>query len=85
MTFLEATLNFEKIGALMADNHSKLLGLYDELSSFLTQINLYKACGLSDSNELADFLQIYNDHPWSRKTGKHVIAPHNVATLYPLF
>ena len=64
----EAT--FEKMGALMADNHSKLLGLYDELSSFLTQINLYKARGLSDSHDLAVFLQLYNGHPWSRKTGK---------------
>ena len=24
------------MGAMMADNHGKLLGLYDELSSFLT-------------------------------------------------
>lgn len=64
----EAT--FEKMGAMMAENHSKLLGLYDELSSFLTQINLYKARGLSDSHDLALFLQLYNGHPWSRKTGK---------------
>ena len=33
----EAT--FEKMGAMMAENDSKLLGLYDELSAFLTQIN----------------------------------------------
>lgn len=51
----EAT--FEKMGAMMAENHSKLLGLYDELSSFLTQINLYKSRGLSDSHDLALFLQ----------------------------
>ena len=64
----EAT--FEKMGAMMAENHSKLLGLYDKLSSFLTQINLYKSRGLSDSYDLALFLQLYNGHPWSRKTGK---------------
>lgn len=63
----EAT--FEKMGAMMADNHSKLLGLYDELSSFLTQINLYKGRGLADSHDLALFLQLYNGNPWSRKTG----------------
>ena len=40
----------------MYDNHSKLLGLYDELSSFLPQINLYKARGLSDSHDLASTL-----------------------------
>lgn len=66
----EAT--FEKMGAMMAENHCKLLGLYDELSSFLTQINLYKARGLSDSHDLALFLQLYNGHPWTRKTGMYV-------------
>jgi len=59
----------------MAENHSKLLGLYDELSSFLTQINLYKSRGVSDSHDLALFLQLYNGHPWSRKTGKHGKIP----------
>lgn len=62
----EAT--FEKMGTMMADNHCKLIGLYDELSSFLTQINLYKSRGLSDSHDLALFLQLYNGHPWARKT-----------------
>ncbi len=66
----EAT--FEKMGAMMAENHSKLLGLYDELSTFLTRINLYKARGLSDSHDLALFLQLYNGHPWTRKTGMYV-------------
>ena len=60
---------FEKMGAMMAENHSKLLGLYDELSAFLTQINLYKGRGLSDSHDLALFLQLYNGHPWTRNTG----------------
>lgn len=64
----EAT--FEKMWAMMAENYSKLLGLYDELSSFLTQVNLYKSRGLSDSHDLDLFLQLYNGDPWSRKTGK---------------
>ena len=29
----------------MATNHGRLLGLYDEVSSFLTQINLLEAKG----------------------------------------
>ena len=37
----EAT--FEKMGAMMAENYSKVLVLYDELSTLLTQINLYKS------------------------------------------
>ena len=61
---------FEKMGALMQENGSRLLGFYDELSAFLTQINLYKGRNLSDSHELALFLQLFNGHPWKRDTGK---------------
>ena len=65
---------FEKMGAMMAENHSKILGLYDELSSFLTQINLYNRHGLSESHNLALFLQLYNGIPWSRNTGEKMEA-----------
>ena len=59
-----------KMGALMSENSGRLLGLYDELSAFLAQINLYRGRGLSDSHELAMFLQLYNGHQWRRDTGK---------------
>jgi len=42
-TFDDAT--FEKMGALMDENGGRLLGTFDELTSFLTQINLYKSRG----------------------------------------
>lgn len=61
--------SFEKMGALMKENSCRLLGFYDELSTFLTQINLYHGRALSDSHELALFLQLYNGHPWRRDTG----------------
>ena len=64
--------SFEKMGELMAENNGKLLGLYDELSAFLTGINLYNSKGLSDSRDLHKFLQLYNGLPWKRRTGKHV-------------
>ena len=35
----EATI--EKMGELMATNNSKFLGMYNELSTFLAQINVY--------------------------------------------
>lgn len=60
---------FEKMGALMNNNSGRLLGFYDEMSAFLTQINLYRGRGLSDTHELAVFLQLYNRHPWRRDTG----------------
>lgn len=40
------------------------------MTTFLTQINLYKSRGQVDSHDVAVFLQLYNGHPWSRKTGK---------------
>lgn len=60
---------FEKMGALMANNNGRLLGMYDELSAFLTKIKLYNNRGLTDSHELAMFLELYNANPWTRTTG----------------
>ena len=61
--------SFEKMGALMNDNNWKLLGLYDELPMFLSQINVFHGRGLSDSHELALLLQLYGGSQWVRKTG----------------
>ena len=60
----------EKMGDLMAANGGRLFGLYDELATFLTQLNLYRGKRLSLSHELALFLQLYNGHSWTRATGK---------------
>lgn len=62
--------SFEKMGDLMASNHCKLLGLYDELSTFLAQINVYRGKGLCDCNNLSAFLSLYTGKSWSRATGK---------------
>lgn len=62
--------SFEKLGAMMSENHCKLLGLYDELSTFLTQINVYRGKGISDSHDLSTFLSLYNAKSWNRDTGK---------------
>lgn len=63
---------FEKMGEQMSHNGGRLFGLYDELSTFLTQINLYRGKGLSVSHELALFLQLYNGNSWSRHTGTYI-------------
>ena len=64
--------SFEKMGALMAENHCKLLGLYDKLAMFLSQINVFRGRGLSDTHELALFLQLYSANAWTRRTGRYV-------------
>ena len=38
--------SFEKMGAVMAENHAKALGLYDELPMFLSQFNVCRSKGL---------------------------------------
>ena len=47
--------SFEKMGSLMSDNNGKLIGLYDELAMFLSQMNVFRGRGVSDSHELALF------------------------------
>ena len=56
----------------MASNNGRLLGMYDELSSFLGKLNICRGKGLSDSHELAMFLERYNANPWSRSTGTNI-------------
>ena len=61
--------SFEKMGELMAHNHSKLLAMYDELSTFLAQMNVYRGKGLCESHDLSTFLSLYTAKSWSRSTG----------------
>ena len=61
--------SFEKMGDLMRDNHGKLLGLYDELPTFLAQVNICRGRALADSQQVAIFLQLYGADPWVRRTG----------------
>ena len=63
-SWLSDDQSFEKMGDLMFQNHWKLLGLYDELSMFLSQVNIFRGRGLSDSHELAVFLQLYGAEQW---------------------
>ena len=65
------------MGSHMAENDGRLLGLFDELSSFLTKIRLYNNRGLSDSHELAMFLELYNANSWTRTTGQYMLHVHN--------
>ena len=59
----------------MAENGGRLLAMFDELTAFLTKIKLYNSQGLTDSHELAMFLELYNANSWTRGTGKTVTVP----------
>lgn len=69
-TWMVYDATFEKMGALMAANGNRLLGLYDEFSTFLTQI---KGKGICESHDLSTFLSLYNGKPWKRDTGTSLI------------
>lgn len=61
--------SFEKMGELMARNNCKIIGCYDELSTFLAQMNVYRGKGLNESQDLSTFLSLYSCKSWSRCTG----------------
>ena len=63
--------SFEKMGSIMQENNGKILALYDELSMFLSQMNVFSGKRITDSHELAVFLQLYGGNSWVRKTGEH--------------
>lgn len=61
--------SLEKLGAIMSENNGRLLGLYDELAMFFSQMNIFHGKNVSDSRELSIFLQFFGAKSWSRKTG----------------
>ena len=63
------------MGALLHETNSKLLGLYDELAIFLSQMNIFRVKGVADSHESAVFLQLYGANLWVHKTGILVSLP----------
>lgn len=79
-TWIVGDATFEKMGELMSSNS---LGLFHELSSFLTQINIFKSRGLSDSHELAMFLQLYNGHSWTHTTVSGVANSAGYTMYHP--
>ena len=69
--------NFEKLGELMAKNDGKVLGLCDELTNLLSQVNLYSgATGLLDTHEFTKVLELFSGTAWSRQTGNTTFIYH---------
>ena len=81
-TWIFDDATFEKMGSLMREHSCRLLGFYDELTTFLTQINLYHGRGLCDSHQMSVFLQLYNAHPWRRDTGWHYKKCLNILCVW---
>lgn len=76
--------SFEKMGAIMSENHGKLLGMYDELSMFLSQINVFTSRGASNSHEVAVFLQLYGASEWTRRTGMNMYCNYIIRIFFSI-
>lgn len=68
-TWLADDQSLEKLGVLMSENGGRLLGLYDELTMFFSQMNIFHGKNITDSRELSLLLQLFGAKSWARKTG----------------
>lgn len=71
LTWLADDQTLEKMGVLMNESNGKLLGLYDELIMFSSQMNIFHGKSITYWRELSVFLQLFGAKSWSQKTGKH--------------
>ena len=58
--WLAGECSIERLGFTMAENGNRLLGLFDEMSHFLTQMNILKNKGLSDTQDLTTLRFLLN-------------------------
>ena len=63
---------WDKFGELLANSGGRILGLFDELLSFFSTMNMYSSCRMqvTDSREYQDFLQLYTGKAKARETRK---------------
>lgn len=73
-SWLLGNSTFREMEELVSKNDGRLFCLYDELSTFLAQLNLYRGKVLGVSHELATLIQQYNGRPWTHRTGKLLIS-----------
>lgn len=67
---------WDKFGDIPANSGARCIGLFDELVSFFSTMNMYSATKLqvSDTKEYQDFLQMYTGKAKTRETGELLIV-----------
>lgn len=65
---------WDKFGELLAESGGRSLGLFDELMSFFSTMNMYSShkMQVSDTREYQDFLQLFTRKAKTRETGNKV-------------
>ena len=68
---------WDKFGDLLAQNGGKIYGLFDELISFFSSMNMYSASksAVQDNREYQDFLQLFTGKAKNRETSKYIESP----------
>lgn len=63
---------WDKFGDLLANSGGRSLGLFDEVMSFFSTMNMYSFVKMqvSDTHEYQDFLQMFTGKAKTRETGK---------------
>lgn len=71
---------WDKFGDILANSGARSIGLFDELVSFFSTMNMYSASKLqvSDTKEYQDFLQMYTGKAKTRETGELPIVVINL-------
>ena len=70
------------VGCNVRENGQSDASMFDEPSTFHTQLNLYRGKGLAESHDLALFLQLYNGTPLVRRTGVRFTSGIGVIIVY---
>jgi len=67
---------WDKLGDILANAGGRCMGLFDELLSFFSTMNMYSSVKMqvSDTKEYQDFLQMYTGKAKTRETHKSIIT-----------
>ena len=66
---------WDKFGDLLAGSGGRSLGVFDEVMSFFSTMNMYSSVKMqvSDTREYQDFLQMFTGKAKSRETGESLL------------
>ena len=72
-TIILPHFTWDKFGEIMANNGGRIYGLFDELVSFFSTMNMYSSSkgSVQDNREYQDFLKMFTGKAKTRETGNN--------------
>ena len=76
---------WDKFGDILANSGARSFGLFDELVSLFTTMNMYSSSKMqvSDTKEYQDFLQMFTGKTKTRETSKQLLTSQ--CKFHPIF